>query len=123
MQKIVNCKLDIDRFIDGKKESSIFEGKGYYKCDNNEIVVFFEANEIKYKYIYKDNSLTVMCNNSKYVFSENKKGVGEIKSGDYVFKITTLANKIEIMDTYIILNYSLYQNDLIGTYFTRLSFN
>ena len=123
MQRIVNCKLNIDRFIDSKKESSFFEGKGYYKCDNDEIIVFFESNEIKYKYIYKDSCLTIMCNNSKYRFKENEKCLGEIKNGDYVFKITTLANKIEVSDSYIILNYSLYQNDLLGNYSTRLSFN
>ena len=31
MYKVVNCKLIINRFIGEKEETSIIEGKGYYK--------------------------------------------------------------------------------------------
>ena len=54
---------------------------------------------------------------------ENEKNTGEIKNGDYIFKITTLASKIEVLNNCIILNYSVYQEELIGNYFSVLSFN
>ena len=124
MQKIVNCELSIKRIISEKEESSTIKGKGYYKDDNNEIVVFFSSDDVKYKYVYSNEMLEVFCNDSKYVFKENIKDVGEIKNGDYVFKITTLASKIEISNNCIVLDYSLYQQDmLIGTYYSELSFN
>ena len=124
MQKIVNCELSIKRIISEKEESSTIKGKGYYKDDNNEIVVFFSSDDVKYKYVYSNEMLEVFCNDSKYVFKENIKDFGEIKNGDYVFKITTLASKIEVLNNCINLDYSLYQQDmLIGTYYSELSFN
>lgn len=123
VQKIVNCELSIKRIIDNKEEKSIIKGKGYYKKDE-EIIVFFSSEDIKYKYVYNNGTLEVFCNDSKYVFKENVKSFGEIKNGDYIFKITTLASKIEMLDNCIILDYSLYQqNSLIGTYYSKLSFN
>lgn len=123
MQKVVDCKLVINRFISEKEETSVIEGKGYYKKDNDEIIVFFSSEDIKYKYILKEGRLTVFCNDSKYIFKENEKGIGEIKNGDYTFKITTFATKIECNDNSIVLEYSLYQQELIGTYYSILSFN
>ena len=123
VQKIINCELSIKRIINDKEELSIIKGKGYYKNASDELIVFFSSEDIKYKYIYKNNILTVLCNDSKYVFKEGTKEYGQIKNGDYIFKITTLASKIEINNQYIILDYSLYQNDLIGTYYSKLSFN
>ena len=123
MQKIVECKLVINRFISDKEETSTIEGKGYYRKDEDEIIVFFSSEETKYKYIYKEGNLTIFCNDSKYTFRENENGIGEIKNGDYVFKITTFAEKIEFNENKIVLNYSLYQQDLIGTYYSVLSFN
>ena len=123
MYKVVNCKLIINRFIGEKEETSIIEGKGYYKKENEEVVIFFSSDEIKYKYVYEKGKLTVFCNDSKYIFKENEKSIGEIKNGDYIFKITTFAEKIECSENSIILNYSLYQHDLIGTYYSVLSFN
>lgn len=123
MYKIVNCKLIINRFIGEKEETSIIEGKGYYKKEDEEVVIFFSSDEIKYKYVYEKGKLTVFCNDSKYIFKENEKSIGEIKNGDYIFKITTFAEKIECSENSIILNYSLYQHDLIGTYYSVLSFN
>ena len=123
VQQIVNCELVINRSIGGKEEKSVIKGKGYYKKDENEVLVFFSSDDIKYKYIYKGDSLFIYCNDSKYEFKENIKCIGEIKNGDYIFKITTLASKIEINNNYIILNYELYQNDLLGSYCSKLSFN
>lgn len=123
VKKIINCKLSIDRIVENDKDTFVCEGKGYYRCINDEVVVFFSSGDIKYKYVYKEGYLTVFCNNSKYIFKENEKKFGEIKNGDYIFKITTLASKIEINSNSIILNYSLYQDDLVGTYFSVLSFN
>ena len=85
--------------------------------------MFFSSEETKYKYIYKEGNLTIFCNDSKYTFRENENGIGEIKNGDYVFKITTFTEKIEFNENKIVLNYSLYQQDLIGTYYSVLSFN
>ena len=123
MQYIVNCKLNIKRVVGGKQEISVIEGKGYYKKEYNEIVVFFSSEDIKYKYVYSNKCLTIWCNDSKYVFRENIKEGGELKNGDYIFRITTLASRIEIFDNCIVLDYSLYQDDLIGNYYTELSFN
>lgn len=123
MQRVVNCKLVINRFISEKEEISVIEGKGYYKKDDNEVVVFFSSEDVKYKYMYKDGVLNVFCNDSKYTFKENEKGIGEIKNGDFIFKITTFSTKIELTDNSIVLDYSLYQEDLIGNYYSVLSFN
>jgi hypothetical protein len=123
MQKIVDCKLVINRVVDKKEETSVVQGKGYYRIENDEKIVFFTSENIKYKYIYSNGILTVLCNDSRYVFKENIKEIGEIKNGDYIFKVTTFASKIEVCDSYIILNYSLYQADLIGSYTSKLSFN
>ena len=94
MQKIVNCKLSIDRIVAKEKDNFVCEGKGYYKDDNGEVVVFFSCENIKYKYVFSNGILVVYCNDSKYVFKENEKNIGEIKNGDYIFKITTFASKI-----------------------------
>lgn len=123
MQKIVDCKLIINRIIDSKEEKSVIEGKGYYKDDNGELTVFFTSENSKYKYIYKDNILTVICNNSEYTFKENIKEKGIIKQGEYSLVLTTLASKIKVMPNKIVLNYSLYQEELIGMYYSELSFN
>lgn len=124
MQKIVCCNLEIKRIISSIEENSSISGKGYYKNDNSEIVVFFSSDDFKYKYVYKDNLLIVFCNESKYVFENNKKNFGEIKNGDLCFKITTLTSNIEVKDNSIKLDYSLYQGDsLIGVYYSKLSFN
>ena len=123
MQKVVNCKLVINRYIGDKEETSVIEGKGYYKNENDEVIVFFSSDDVKYKYIYKENGLTVFCGDSKYIFKENEKQIGKIKNGDYTFKITTFSTKIECNENNIILDYSLYQQDLIGTYHSILSFN
>lgn len=123
MQKIVDCKLIINRIIDSKEEKSVIEGKGYYKDDNGELTVFFTSENSKYKYIYIDNILTVICNNSEYTFKENIKEKGIIKQGEYSLVLTTLASKIKVMPNRIVLNYSLYQEELIGMYYSELSFN
>ena len=34
MQKIVQCRLVINRVIEGKEEISVMEGKGYYSISN-----------------------------------------------------------------------------------------
>lgn len=123
MQKIVDCVLEINRIINDKEEKSIINGRGYYKEEDGGITIFFSSDNVKYKYIYKYDMLTIFCNDSKYTFKENVKDKGQIKNGDYIFEITTLASKIEINNNYIIVNYSLYQQDLIGTYLSKLSFN
>ena len=123
MQKIVECKLIVNRVVNDKEDKVVIEGKGYYKEDAGEKIVFFSSDDIKYKYVYKEDVLIVTCNDSKYVFRVNEKDCGEIKNGDYIFKITTLASKIEFGNNYVILDYSLYQNELIGTYYSQLSFN
>lgn len=123
MQRVVNCVLNINRNINDNKETSIIRGKGYYKNDNGEVTVFFNSEDVKYKYVYNKDCLIVYCNDSRYSFRENRKDIGEIKNGDYVFKVTTLATKIEIKNDCIILDYSLYQDNLIGNYQSILSFN
>ncbi len=123
MQKIVNCKLEINRIIDDKEEISAIEGKGYYK-DNDGIVVFFSNEGVSCKYIYKDNVLTILFNDSKYIFKIDEEGIGEIKNGDYILKITTFASKLEVNSSFIVVDYTLYQsNVIIGKYYSKLSFN
>lgn len=123
MQKIVNCKLVITSKINGKSEDTVIEGKGYYKKEKEQIV-YFTSSDIRYKYEINDNKLKIYCNDSWYEFIDNQFSYGEIKNGDYIFKITTFTNKLEINDNYILLNYELSQNKvLIGQYFTELSFN
>ena len=89
MQKIVECKLIINRVVNDKEDKVVIEGKGYYKEESGEKTIFFSSDNIKYKYIYKDDVLVVTCDDSKYVFKVNEKECGEIKNGDYIFKITT----------------------------------
>ena len=118
------ARLEYEEWADNKEENSVIKGKGYYKNEDNQIIVFFSSDDIKYKYICNEETLTILCNDSKYEFKENIKKEGKIKNGDYIFKITTLASKIEVCTNYIIVNYSLFQNDIvIGTYYSKLSFN
>lgn len=123
MQKIVSCRLQISRIIDSKKEISIIEGKGYYK-DNDGIVVFFSNESANCKYEYRDDILVILFNDSKYVFKLGEEGVGQIKNGDYTLKITTFASKLEVNNSFIVVDYTLYQsNVMIGKYYSKLSFN
>ena len=94
VHKIVNCKLSIERVVSGEKDLFVCEGKGYYKDDNGEIVIFFSSEDVKYKYVLNNNELVVFCNDSKYVFRENEKNTGEIKNGDYIFKITIWVDSV-----------------------------
>lgn len=123
MRNIVECKLIINRSIDGKKEDSIVKGKGYYKDEDGEITIFFSSNGVKYKYVYTNNCLVVFCNDSIYRFKVGEKETGIIKSDGYEFSVITLASKIEMSNSSIILEYDLYQSSLIGTYKCFLSFN
>ena len=124
MQKLVNCRLVISSNINGKSDCTVIEGKGYYKVCEEEISVYFTSGEDKYIYVYIDNLLSVFCNESVYVFELNKENIGEIKSDNYTFAITTFATKIEVKDNLIVLNYKLIQNgSLIGTYDSDLSFD
>ena len=123
MQRVVNCKLSIKSIINDKEDIFVCEGKGYYKNDTLEITVYFASNDSKYKYVYCEESLTVFCNNSKYTFKKDIESIGEIKSDEYTFIFTTLAKKIEINNNCIVLDYELYQDGLIGTYYSVLSFN
>lgn len=123
MQKIIDCELVITSEINNKCETTVISGRGYYKKEN-EIVVYFTSDNIRYKYIVIKDKVEIYCNDSHYNFRLNKEDIGEIKNGDYIFKITTLANKIEITDNSILINYELKQNNvLIGKYLTKLSFN
>ena len=123
MRKTIECKLVVSSDIDGNKDNTVVEGKGYYKDDNDEIVIYFSSENIKYKYIYSNNILKVYCNDSCYNFTLNKNNKGIIKSGNYEIEITTLAYKIDIFDNIINLDYELKQGGiLIGKYFTSLSF-
>ena len=123
MQKIVNCKLEISGIIDGNEEVSVVEGKGYYK-DSDGIVVFFSNENISCKYMYEDDVLTILFNDSKYIFKNGEQRIGQIKNGDYILKITTFASKLEVNNSFIVVDYTLYQsNVMIGKYFSKLSFN
>lgn len=123
MQKLIDCNLVITSEINNKCETTVISGRGYYKREN-EIVIYFTSDNIRYKYIIKNNEVEIYCNESHYNFSFNKENYGEIKNGDYLFKITTFANKIEIQDNFILVNYELKQNNiLIGKYLTKLSFD
>lgn len=114
----------IESNIDGMKETSVIEGKGYYKKENNEIVVYFISDDIKYKYVYENDKLNIYCNDSSYEFKEGKYCEAKIKNGDYVFLITTFATKIEIKDNLIVVNYILSQKDnVFGKYNSQLSFH
>lgn len=123
MQQIVECKLVVISNINNQNESVLVEGKGYYKEENGEVVVYFSSGDVKYKYVYNGDSLIVSCGDSSYTFRENKSGEGIIKNGDYIFKITTYATKIEVNNRVIVLEYNLSQNNqIIGRYKSTLSF-
>lgn len=124
VQRIVECNLVVSSEINNKKDCTIESGKGYYKEENEEYIVYFTKGETKYKYIYNNGLLKVMCNDSCYEFKENEYKEGQIKNGEYVFVITTFATKIEMLSNKIILNYVLSQGDyVIGKYESELSFN
>ena len=123
MQKLVECKLVICSEINNKKEQSVIEGKGYFKDDDNEIIIYFTSDDIKYKYVYNGVSLIITCNDSIYEFKENEFREGKIKNGEYIFAITTFASKIQLLENKFVLDYTLSQNNcLIGTYNSELSF-
>ena len=123
MQKIIDCELVITSEINNKCETIVISGRGYYKKEK-EIIIYFTSDNIRYKYIVIKDKVEIYCNDSHYNFRFNKEDIGEIKNGDYIFKITTLANKIEITDNFVLINYELKQNNiLIGKYLTKLSFN
>lgn len=123
MNKLVECVLRIESIIDSKKEINTIVGKGYLKKENELLVIYFTSDGIKYKYEYKNNKLIVYCNDSKYCFIEGNKCFGTIKNGDYLFQITTLTSKLGINTNCVLLDYELFQNDiLIGSYKTSLIF-
>ena len=123
VQKIIDCELVITSEINNKCETIVISGRGYYKKEK-EIIIYFTSDNIRYKYIVIKDKVEIYCNDSHYNFWVNKEDIGEIKNGDYIFKITTLANKIEITDNFVLINYELKQNNiLIGKYLTKLSFN
>jgi len=123
VQRIIDCELVITSEINNKCETTVISGRGYYKKEN-ETVVYFTSDNIRYKYIIIKDKVEIYCNDSHYNFTLNNEDIGEIKNGDYIFKITTLTNKIEITDNSILINYELKQNNiLIGKYLTKLSFN
>ena len=124
MQRVVNCRLVISSEINGKKDCVIINGKGYYKKDNDGIIVYFNSEDTKYKYVYVDGCLTIQCNDSVYVFRYNSEEMGKIKNGEYIFEIATFATRIEVKDDSIILDYNLsQQGSIIGKYNTELSFD
>ncbi len=123
MQRLVDCSLIVNSVINGKSESVSINGKGYCKDDNHEVVIYFSNEDMKYKYICKDENIIINCNDSCYNFTLNKENKGVIKNGDYTFDITTFATRIELYENLIILEYELRQhNVLIGTYKSQLSF-
>lgn len=123
VQEIVECKLVVNSDINGRNEQVIVNGKGYYKKDNEAVTIYFTNEDVKYKYVYDNDVLVVTCNDSCYKFKLNKEERGEIKNGDYVFRITTFATKIEVYNRLIVLEYNLSQNNIvIGKYKSELSF-
>lgn len=123
MKKIVECKLVIDSKTEGAANKVVIEGKGYYKKENEKIIIYFVNEDNKYKYEYELGGLTISFNDSFYNFKLNKKRKGIIKNGDLSLEITTFANKLEINENSIFLDYKLYQNDFeIGEYKTSLFF-
>lgn len=123
MHRLIECKLVIESFIEGKKDSSIIKGKGFIKEDDMNKVIYFSNNENKFKYEYNDDNVLIHFNDSYYDFKLKTRGEGVIKNGDYVLKITTYASKIEINNNSIIVNYELYQNNFkLGEYKTSLFF-
>ena len=124
MQRVVNCRLVISSEINDKKDCVIINGKGYYKNDSDGVVVYFNSEDTKYKYVYVNDCLTIYCNDSVYVFKINSEQVGKIKNGEYVFEIATFATRIEFNDNSIVLDYNLSQQGyMIGKYNTELSFD
>lgn len=122
MQEIITCELIVDSQINGQNESVAINGKGYYKKDDV-ITVYFSSGNVKYKFVYDGEVLTVVCNDSVYKYRFNKEEKGEIKNGDYLFVITTFATKIEVLDRTIVLEYNLSQDgQIIGKYKSKLSF-
>ena len=123
MRKIVNCKLNIECISEEGKSESNIQGKGYYKQENEEIIVYFTSGNDKYKYEYKNNELIISFNDSSYSFKLNSKSEGEIKNGDFVLKFTTFTSKLEINNNSILVDYKMYQNKMeIGTYKSKLFF-
>lgn len=123
VQEVIECELIVNSSINGQNENVIIEGKGYYKEDGINIVVYFASGDVKYKYVFEGDILMVSCNDSVYRFKENSYEIGKIKNGDYVFEITTFASKIEINNRVIVLEYNLSQNgQIIGFYKSKLSF-
>ena len=123
VNELVECKLKIITLIDGMKSVELIKGRGYCKKEDSFLVVYFTSDNIKYKYEYDGEKLIVFCNDSKYCFISDKKSIGKIKNGDYIFEITTFASKIDVNENCIILNYELFQNNiLIGNYETSLLF-
>lgn len=123
VQKVIECELVIVSEINDKKDTSVIRGKGYCR-DEEFFVVYFTSGNGKYKYIVKEDEIEIYYNDSCYKFKNKMFSEGQIKNGDYIFKITTFASKIEIFDNLILIDYELSQNDkLIGKYYTKLSFN
>lgn len=122
MNKLIECNLVVSSEINGKKDCIIVKGKGYVKKDED-FIIYFSSDDMKYKYVCQKEKVIVYCNDSVYVFRENKKDIGKIKNGDYIFEVTTFANKIEVKDNLIIIDYTLRQgNSIIGEYSSQLSF-
>ena len=123
MHKIIECKLEINSEINGKKDLFSVEGKGFYKKEDEEITVYFTFEDSKYKYIYSHNKLIIYFNDSCYEFEVNKKCLGKIKNGDFIFEVTTFATRLELGNNSIILDYELaQQGSFVGKYSSLLSF-
>ncbi len=123
VQRKVDCVLEINSEIDGVIQKEEIIGNGYYKSNDEEIVVYFTNSDNRFKYVYSQGVMKVFFNDSCYNFKDKHFMEGEIKNGDYVFKITTFALNIELNDNFILLDYTLSQNNItIGNYKTKLSF-
>lgn len=123
MQEIVECELIVNSNISGQSDNVVIDGKGYYKEEDDLITVYFSNGKDKYKYVYDGDILIVSCGDSCYRFKNNRNESGEIKNGDYIFKITTYTTKLEIKNRVIVLDYTLSQNNqIIGFYKSKLSF-
>lgn len=123
MKKIVECKLVIECNNEDGNSKSVIEGRGYYKETDGMKIIYFNNDSDKYKYEYINDKVVIYFNDSCYNFILNKKGEGEIKNGEFILKLTTLASKIEFNNNCICVDYSLYQNDIkLGEYKTNLFF-
>ncbi len=104
MAVLCNFKFYSSAIIDDNEDVIEFNVKGYKQINDDSIVYYFK-NDNEYKFIIKDNILSVNVNKSVYEFNKTKKTEAILNFDDYVYKASVVTNKLNLSDNKIEIEY------------------